>query len=214
MQLAVFDLDGTITRRDTLAPYVFGFLFRHPWRLPRLLGMVPALIRYLFRRDRGALKSALIRSALGGISHSQLAMWNSKFIPALLERGTFRQALEQIAEHNRAADVLVLMSASPDLYVPAIAAKLGFAEAICTGVRWHGDRLDGALTTANRRGKEKTRCLESLCDRHSGLETTAYGNTASDLDYLCRSTRGILVNAPPATRRHAAGLGLRCVSWH
>jgi len=214
MQLAVFDLDGTITRRDTLAPYVFGFLLRHPWRLPRVLGVIPALVRYLFRRDRGDLKGALIRSALGGSSRLQLDLWNSKFIPALIARGTFRQALEQIAEHNRATDVLVLMSASPDLYVPAIAAKLGFAETICTGVRWNGDQLDGALTTANRRGEEKTRCLLSLRDRHTGLETIAYGNTASDLDHLCRATRGVLVNAPPATRRHAAGLGLCCVSWH
>ena len=214
MQLAIFDLDGTITRRDTLAPYVFGFLCRHPWRLPRLLGIIPALIRYLFRRDRGDLKSALLRSALGGVSRSQLNMWNSRFIPALIARGTFRQALDQIAEHDRAADVLVLMSASPDLYVPAIAAELGFTETICTGVRWNGDRLGGALTTPNRRGAEKTRCLESLRDRHAGLETIAYGNTASDLDHLCRSNRGVLVNAPPATRRHAAGLGILCVSWH
>ncbi len=32
VELAVFDLDGTITRRDTLVPYVFGFLRRAPWR--------------------------------------------------------------------------------------------------------------------------------------------------------------------------------------
>ena len=214
MQLAIFDLDGTITRHDTLVPYVFGFLSRHPWRLPRLLGVIPALVRYLFRRDRGELKSALIRSALGGISRSQLDLWNSEFVPALIARGTFRQALEHIAEHDRAGDVLVLMSASPDFYVPAIAAELGFGETICTGVRWNGDRLDGALTTPNRRGAEKTRCLESLRNRHAGLETTAYANAASDLDHLTRSTRGVFVNAPPGARRHAASWGIRCVSWH
>jgi phosphoserine phosphatase len=29
-QLVFFDLDGTITRRDTLSGYVFGFALRHP----------------------------------------------------------------------------------------------------------------------------------------------------------------------------------------
>ena len=40
-RLAVFDLDGTITRHDTLVPYLMGYGRRHPaglwrlWRLPR-----------------------------------------------------------------------------------------------------------------------------------------------------------------------------------
>ena len=33
MQLAVFDLDGTITRHDTLIQYVLGYLKSRPWRL-------------------------------------------------------------------------------------------------------------------------------------------------------------------------------------
>ena len=35
--LAVFDLDGTITRHDTLLPFLGGYLLRHPWRLPRVV---------------------------------------------------------------------------------------------------------------------------------------------------------------------------------
>jgi phosphoserine phosphatase len=30
MRIAVFDLDGTITRRDTLVPYLQGWRHRHP----------------------------------------------------------------------------------------------------------------------------------------------------------------------------------------
>ena len=48
--LALFDLDGTITRRDTLLPYVAGFLLRHPARLARLPRLLPALARLLRRR--------------------------------------------------------------------------------------------------------------------------------------------------------------------
>jgi phosphoserine phosphatase len=31
-RLAVFDLDGTLTRRDTFVPYLQGWLARHPAR--------------------------------------------------------------------------------------------------------------------------------------------------------------------------------------
>ena len=60
--LAIFDLDGTITRRDTLLPYIWGYLRRHPqrwWRLP--LCLAPLGPYLLGRMDRGALKGAVIR---------------------------------------------------------------------------------------------------------------------------------------------------------
>ena len=58
-----------------------------------------------------------------------------------------------VKAHREAGDLLVLMSASTDLYVPQIGAALGFNEVICTGVAFDAaGRLDGALTTPNRRG--------------------------------------------------------------
>jgi len=67
VRLAIFDLDGTITRHDTLAPYVLGFLIlRSPWRLPALLLVLPVLLGYAVGLiDRGGLKSAFILTALG-----------------------------------------------------------------------------------------------------------------------------------------------------
>ena len=213
MQLAIFDLDGTITRHDTLVRYVVGFLARHPWRLPRLLFALPGAIGFLFDRDRGRLKSALIRATLGGVSRAQLNAWNAIFVPPLLASGTFERARERIAMHCSAGDQLVLMSASPDLYVPEIALALGFGEAISTQVRWQGDRLDGHLLSANRRGEEKTRCLAELRSRHPGLKASAYGNAASDLDHLARVEKGVLVNGSSAAEREAARLGIRCERW-
>ncbi len=57
---------------------------------------------------------------------------------------------------------LVLMSASVDFYVPEFGRQLGFDQVISTGVAWNGELLDGTLTTPNRRGDEKARCLRAL----------------------------------------------------
>jgi phosphatidylglycerophosphatase C len=214
MQLAIFDLDGTITRRDTLAQYVFGYLRRHPWRVLGLPLVLPALIGFALKlRDHGQLKATFIRSTLRGCSHEQLENWTAVFVPALLARGVFANALEQIAAHRDAGDHLVLMSASVDVYVPAIGRALGFAETICTGVRWNGDRLDGALTTPNRRGLEKVRCFAALHQRHPGMSTAAYGNAASDLPHLRLADRGVLVNGDPSARREASAAGISIVEW-
>src|SRR5262249_17415246 len=148
------------------------------------------------------LKGSVIHWTLGGSDRSDLDAWAGIFVPRVLERESFKTAMSQIAEHKRHGDVLVLMSASPDLYVPTIAKHLGFNDVTCPGVRWNGDRLDGRLATANCRGAEKARRFAELRTRYPNVATVAYGNAASDLDHLRLADRGVLVNgAEPARRR-------------
>ena len=212
-RLVLFDLDGTLTRHDTLLPYVTGFLHRRR-HLVRLARALPALVGFAIRRiDRGGLKSALIRGTLGGANRAQLDAWTIEFVRTLLERGMYSDALDALGTHRRAGDLLVLLSASTDLYVPAIGQALGFAEVICTGVSWDGPRLVGRLTTNNRRGAEKTRCLGSLRETHPGMPITAYGNAASDLEHLRLADRGVLVNGSLRARRAAGSAGVECVRW-
>ena len=215
MPLAVFDLDGTITRHDTLAPYALGFAVRtRPWRLPALLLIVPAVLGHaLGLVDRGGLKSAFIRATLGGCGRKELQRWTATFVERLKEGGLFPQAVEAIQAHARAGDHLVLLSASTDLYVPAIGQALGFQEVICTGVRWDGERLVGTLTTPNRRGEEKARCVAALLARHPGVSSSAYGNAASDIAHLKLVERGVLVNGSTAARRQAVRAGITCTEW-
>lgn len=215
MSLAIFDLDGTITRHDSLVPYALGFVVRkRPWRLVALPAMLPALLRYFVGRiDRGKLKSAFIRVMLGGCARKDLERWTVTFVDGLVTRGLFPHAIEAVQAHARAGDHLVLLSASTDLYVPAIAHALGFQEVICTGVRWDGERLDGALTTPNRRGEEKARCVAALLARHPGIPSVAYGNAASDLAHLKLVERGVLVNGSASAQRQALRLGVTCIDW-
>lgn len=213
-QLAVFDLDGTITRHDTLIQFVLGYLKSRPWRLFGFVMALPAVLRYVLRRsDRGELKGAVIHHTLGGSTRAELDAWTARFVPRLLQRGVFRTALARIAEHRRNGDVLVLMSASPDLYVPAIARELGFTDVTCTGVRWNGDRLDGRLTTANCRAEEKVRRFNQIRARHAGIPSAAYGNADSDVDHLRLAEHGVLVNGDERSRRRAVALGIVCESW-
>ncbi|MEO7773711.1 MAG: HAD-IB family hydrolase [Steroidobacteraceae bacterium] len=214
-RLAVFDLDGTITRRDSFLPYVFGFLVRHPLRVLRMVIALPAAIGYLLGLcGRGALKSALIRASLGGVTRAQLTRWNLHYVPRLLADGLFPDALQAIARHRAAGDMLVLMSASPDLYVPEVARRLGFAQVICTEVRWQEECVDGQLVTLNRRGNEKTRCLEALRASHPGLPVTAYGNSDSDLPHMSCAESAVLVNGDRKARRNRTQFsGIRTVEW-
>jgi HAD superfamily hydrolase (TIGR01490 family) len=212
--IAVFDLDGTITRRDTLFPYVLHYLAQRPARLARLLRVLPSAAAYAFGgRDRGRLKAALLRHALGGEPRTAIDAWNARYLPRVIAQDLLAPAVAAIEQHRRDGDTLVLMSASVDLYVPDLARRLGFSQTLCTGVAWRGESLDGALVTPNRRGEEKARCLEGLRALHPDARIVAYGNSASDLPHLRLAHRGVLVNGSRAARAAAAALGIECVDW-
>jgi phosphatidylglycerophosphatase C len=212
--LAIFDLDGTLTRHDTLLPYLMGFLRRHPRRLLRLLQVLPVTMGFAFgRADRGALKSSAIRAIMEGYRSREIEQWTREFVPNLLERGMHADALATLEAHRRAGDLLVLLSASPDLYVPAIGRALGFAQTLCTGIKWDGDHLDGHLTTPNRRDLEKVHCVGELRRAHPALRMVAYGNATSDLEHLALVDHATLVNGSATARRAAAGLNIDCVTW-
>lgn len=222
-QLVFFDLDETITRHDTLMPYAWGFMLRYtPWRIPLLPGVLPAALAFALRlahgssglSDIGSVKEAFIRCSMGGSRRSTIEKWTARFVPRLIATGLFADALKQVAEHKRRGDYLVLMSASTDLYVPVIARELGFNETICTGVRWDGERLNGSLTTPNRKGAEKARCFTAQVERYPGRTTVAYGNSFTDLPHLRLANRGVLVNGSARARRAAESFGVVCVDWN
>jgi phosphatidylglycerophosphatase C len=215
-RLVFFDLDETITRHDTLLPYAWGFLLRYtPWRIPLMLGILPAVIAFLLRFcDEGRVKEAFIRCAIGGSRRGTIEAWTSRFVPQLIAKGLIADARKYIETHRQRGDYLVLMSASTDLYVPEIARELGFNETICTGVRWDGDKLNGSLTTPNRKGAEKARCFTAFVERRPDQSTVAYGNSFTDLPHLRLATIGFLVNGSDKARRAAQSFGVICVAWH
>jgi len=213
MTLAVFDLDGTISHHDTLFPLVVRWLVRRPWRLLRLLGVFPGILRFAWDRDRGALKQSLLRATLRGVPRAELAAHCERFVTDTIARGCFDEALATIRRHREAGHFLVLMSASVDFYVPEFGRQLGFDRVLSTGVAWNGDRLDGALTTPNLRDAEKARRFEALVAELDESETFAYGNSHSDLPHLRLAKHGVLVNGSVGARRDAAGMGVASVEW-
>jgi HAD superfamily hydrolase (TIGR01490 family) len=205
--LAVFDLDGTITRRDSFMPFIWSCLWRRPWRLPRLLALPPLTLGFLFHRDRGRFKGSLLRATLGGLPRAYLEHCAAQFVPRLLQHGVFAEAQRAIAMHRLQGDRLLLLSASVDLYVPMIGRALGFEQTICSQVSWRGDgRLDGRLRSANCRGEEKRRCLQAVIARSRPSLVYAYGNSRADLPHLRLAQQAYFINGPDSLLQSSPGI--------
>ncbi len=212
--LAVFDLDGTITRSDSLGPYVLGFIKGRPSRMLGLLRVLPMVARYaLALANEGELKSAFIKSTLGGATRAEIDLRTAAFVPQLLAHGLFKAALDQIAEHRSQGAYLVLMSASTDLYVPAIAVS--WASTKPSAPASAGTANGSPALSRHRIGaaKRKLVAFASCANSTPGQATAAYGNAASDIPHLRLADHGVLVNGSSGARSVAARDGIRCVDW-
>jgi phosphatidylglycerophosphatase C len=213
-RLALFDLDGTLSRHDTFLPFVLGLLARHPSRWPRVVLLIVPALGYLLRRlDRGGLKGAILYCLFRGMSREVVNAWARRYAAVVVPARMFGEGVATLRSHLAGGDHVVVLSASPDLFVPEIARLLGADEVICTQIRWSADRLDGRLAGPNRRDHEKARVLDDLRVRMPGLPVIAYGNSTADLVHMQRCEQGIYVNASPALAAELTGRGLRCVQW-
>ena len=176
--------------------------------------MLPATTAFLLGRlDHGGLKSAVIRLLFGGLSRAAVATWTDCYVQRVVPARLFAAALAAIEQHRAAGDRLVLLSASPDLFVPQLGRAMGFDEVHCTGVRWDHDVLHGELTTANRRGAEKLQVLQGLRRQYPESPVTGYGNSPPDLLHLQACDAAVYVNAPANLASELTAVGLQVVRW-
>jgi HAD superfamily hydrolase (TIGR01490 family) len=185
--VAAFDLDGTLTRRDTLKPFLvraFGgrrvawaFLALAPWALRVAAGRagvddfkVRALRRLFAGEDAARLRAV-------GRVHARAVQ--ARLRPA---------ALARIEWHRAQGHRLVLASAALDLYVEPLARALVFDHVACTRLACvatpAGERFDGTLAGEDCTGAGKVRQVEALLGPLSGLELHAYGDSAGDRELL------------------------------
>ncbi|HEY1380166.1 MAG TPA: HAD-IB family hydrolase [Gemmataceae bacterium] len=192
--LAVFDLDGTLTARDTFLPFLVTYARRR--RHVRPLAVLPVYLGLYACRvlsDRAAKERVLV-SFLSGRGKSDVADHADWFARTWVPPRLRPAVVDRLREHQRAGHRVVLLSASPDVYVPAIARELGITEVVCTPVACDDATWHGRLAGPNCKGAAKlARLREYLgCDRWAG-ESYAYGDRPHDLDVLRWAGAGYLV---------------------
>ena len=181
--VAAFDLDGTLARHDTLTPFLRLVAGR-----ARVLGAVarsaPALARAA--RDRGerdAAKEQVLRSTLRGYTIDALTEAAARYAPTVPLRD---DVVAHLRAHQRDGHETLLISASPAIYVRAIADHLGIDHVVATELEVVDGVVTGRYVGRNCRAEEKLRRLiEWLGDRD--VELHAYGNSPDDDPMLSRA---------------------------
>ncbi|HEX8050495.1 MAG TPA: HAD-IB family phosphatase, partial [Solirubrobacterales bacterium] len=134
-QLAIYDMDRTITRRATYTPFlVHASLRLAPWRLLLLPLVALTMAAYALKLlDRGRLKEINFRLLVGrGRSAEALEPVIESFADRQIAGNIMPGARRAIAADRAAGRRLVMATASYRLYAAAIARRLGFDDVIAT----------------------------------------------------------------------------------
>ncbi len=219
--LAVYDLDRTLTRRATYTPFLIHCALRRaPWRLLLLPLVALSLIAYLARVvDRGTLKEINHRLLLGGSIHPRdLKPLVDSFAEATVAgniRPGARRAIERDRKEGRR---LVLATASYRLYADAIADRLGFDDVIGTGsVIGLDERVRSRIEGENAYGEAKLRMIATWVEK-SGLtgkhgHVRFYSDHASDAPTFEWADEPVAVNPHGPLERLAKTRGWAIEDW-
>jgi phosphatidylglycerophosphatase C len=182
IRLAAFDLDGTLTRRDTM--WAFLWLARGWGLILRLLPALPAMLGLILRLvPRRQAKEALLRAAFGGMRRPELERLAARFarerMPALLRPAGWAR----LQAHRAAGDEVVIVTASLDLWLEPWAAQAGIP-LIASQAAFGQDRFTGRLAGPNCYGPEKVRRLGQWLAGRPLARLSAYGDSGGDRELL------------------------------
>jgi phosphatidylglycerophosphatase C len=193
MIIAAFDFDGTLTKADTLGPFLrevsgnAAFLRAFAADAPRLA------LAGIGAGSRDAAKERMLRRLLGGRAHTDLAARGRAYGEHIAATQMRSEMIDRVRWHLAEGHELVIVSASLDLYLDRAAEVLGIPTVLCSRLELDADRrVTGALIGGNCRGPAKLRRIrEHFGD--GGYELWAYGDSAGDREMLAAADHPVRI---------------------
>ena len=217
--LAIYDMDRTVTRRATYTPFLLHCALRSaPWRLLLLPLVIASMLAYVLKLiDRGKLKEINHRLLLGHRRHpKELKPLVDSFAERTVASNVRPGARAAIARDKAQGRRVVMATASYRLYAEAIAERLGFDDVIGTGsIIGLDERVHAKIDGENCYGPAKLRMVEDWLAK-SGFErghVRFYSDHASDAPVFEWADEAIAVNPHDRLKRLASARGWAVEDW-
>lgn len=180
--LALFDFDGTLCKKDSFTGFIFYALSkRHivkqgikilPWIQAYYLSIYPA----------HSMRPKLFNTMFADTNANEIQNLAAEYAPKLMSQ-LDQQLYQQLLKHQNQGDDVVIVSASIDLYLEQICQLLN-VDLICTETEIINDNFTGRYTTPDCSCEQKRiRVLEKYNINHY-KHVYAYGNSQEDTELL------------------------------
>ena len=221
MDLAIYDMDRTVTRRPTYTSFLLHCALRRaPWRLvfvPLVIGSMLAYLAKLITRAR--LKEVNHRLLLGSsIGPADLRPLVESFADRQVANNIRPGARAAIARDKAQGRRVVMATASYRFYAEAIARRLGFDDVIGTNTLLGLDdsvlcRIDGENCYADAKLRMVADWVERSCLTGKHGHVRFYSDHASDAPVFEWADEPVAVNPHARLARLAATRNWAVEDW-
>ena len=220
-ELAIYDLDRTITRSGTYTPFLIFWARRHaPWRLLLAPLAILCMAAYAAKRiSRKRLKECMQFLLMGPRTDpARLAQTVDAFAERLVQRGVYPQAREAIAADRAAGRRIVIATAAHEFYVAAIARVLGVADVVATrSVMDEAGRLTVRIEGENCYGEAKLAMMQAFLEKagidRGRVRVRFYSDHASDMPVFDWADEQFAANPSARLRAVAEKRGWPVLDW-
>lgn len=181
--LALFDFDGTITIRETMAAFMYravparrqawGRLVLAPWVVGYKCGVVSGV----------AVRAAVVRVGLAGVPLAAVQARGATFAADTLPTLLRPEVMARIRWHRQQGDTVAVVSGGLDVYLAPWCRAHGLS-VVCSTLEHRDGRLTGRYRGAQCVGEEKARRVRARYDLAGYGRVYAYGDTHEDLPLL------------------------------
>lgn len=177
--LALFDFDGTLTKRDSLLDFIH-FVIKTPKKIFGAMILSPIIIGYLFKIvENDYAKERVLHYFFANMKANELYFLGQNYalnrLPSILRSS----GIKQLKWHIEQGHDVTIVSASPVIWLKAWTDSLG-VKLIATILEEKKGRFTGRYQGLNCYGEEKVRRIKEQFDLNKYDKIYAYGDTPGD----------------------------------
>jgi len=183
MEIAFFDFDGTVTKRDSLIEFIKYSVGEIEY-YKGLIILSPILFLYLLKIVSNQFaKEKLIKHFFGGWNFATFRRVADEYSQNEIDLIVRQSAVEKIKWHQKRGDKVVIVSASIECWLEKWCDKYNL-ELIGTKLEVINGKLTGNFLTKNCYGKEKVRRIKERYNLLDYQDIYVYGDSKGDKEML------------------------------
>ena len=212
---AFFDMDLTLLRVNSGSRWVKYLRKRGEIGLPMLIRSGIWLLQYRLSLLDMESVAAMLAADMAGDSESETRAKVAEFYRTELQHTISPEACEQLAQHRRDGDAIVLLTSATPYVAEPLAAELSIPHVLCTRLAIENGRFSGRVLSPACYGSGKVHHAEQFAKAH-GIDlaqSSFYTDSYSDLPMLLRVGRPVAVNPDRRLLRYARRQGWPTLRW-
>ncbi len=209
---ALFDLDQTLVPWDLQVCFCNFVLRREGWR--RVLLIPFFLLLPLAKLLGSEVMKRIFMGFAWGMEREKLIAWGEEFARSVHSELIYPEVFAEVERHRREGRTLILVSASPELYVRTIGEKLGFDHVYGTVVTV-GEQLAWfpPFPLGNNKKENKVKRLREELGLEGVLPNSeGYSDSPADLPMLAMCEKSVAIHPEGAFAQRAQEEGWRILT--